>query len=73
MEGDREVNDDAHRQDFFRSREECCDHYVRLGGGCPTRRSPDAPEDPMEEVCCSAKGANASGSARDAIDDFLIA
>ena len=74
MEGDREVNDDAHRQGFFRSQQECCEHYVRLGGDCPARRSPDVPEDPMEQVCCSAKGANASGSsARDEIDDFLIA
>lgn len=72
MKDDVEVNDDAHREGFFGTREECCEHFVRLGGGCAERRSPDMPADPLEEACCSANDQAKGGAAR-GDEDFLTA
>jgi hypothetical protein len=45
-----EVNDDAHREGYYRSQKDCCHSKVILDGCTP--RSPDHKATRWEEVCC---------------------
>ena len=70
---DEDSRNDAHRQGYFRSSEDCCLHW-RTRESCNTR-SPDD-EQPWEQACChnqSYDNPDNSDNPYETEDNFLIA
>jgi hypothetical protein len=74
-EDGQELDDDAHRQGYYRSKKECCYHKVLLDGCTP--RSPDHKAKKWEKICCpygeddSSDNILSSGAKRGS-EDYLI-
>lgn len=75
----QEIDNDAHRQGYYRSQKECCYAKVLLDG-C-TARSPDHKTQKWETVCCpydwgdggDSDNLLTAGTPRESEGDFLIA